>query len=492
MAYDQILFMDYMETKRWKILFAVAVLLGAIGYCYKQEVLSSDIPYMISAALVVFYGILLCIRKKYVKQFLLCTCLIIEIMGNAINGFSSSGQIDADYYFGDTADIAEITDAEEPKIGERMELAEGKMLDESIWYTMSGVTMFGSTALGDTVDAMDQLGFYTGVNEYLYEGGTPVTDLLLGVKSVIYRNDEQMVRSGYEYSYSKNGMHLYQNSLNTSIGYWMSKEAKYWNYRSYNPFDVQNDLMEKAYDSPILYENVDIDMPVGDGCEVTDYGDGSYYVEKDDSAQNKVTFVFQAEQDMNFFLHFDTSIAESSEIFVNGISQQSGRLNSKILSVGEIEAGDVVTLEIQLKSEDEGNGMITIRGAYLDSENYRQLVYKMQKNRFKVSSYSSTDITGTIEAQEDGVVFFSIPYDEGWTAYVDDKEVDTIAMEDGFISVPVALGNHEITLKYCPKGFSLGWKISAAGWLLFLFSLLFAECKKRFRKNSDIVKSDIV
>ena len=71
-----------------------------------------------------------------------------------------------------------------------MELIKGKMLDESIWHTLNGVTMFGSTALGSVVDIMDDLGFYTGINEYLYEGATPFTNNLLGVKYNLLRTSD--------------------------------------------------------------------------------------------------------------------------------------------------------------------------------------------------------------------------------------------------------------------------------------------------------------
>lgn len=68
-----------------------------------------------------------------------------------------------------------------------MELISGRMLDESIWHTLNGMTLFGSTAQGNVVDMMDQLGFYTGVNEYLYEGATPFTNNLMSMKYQIYR-----------------------------------------------------------------------------------------------------------------------------------------------------------------------------------------------------------------------------------------------------------------------------------------------------------------
>jgi uncharacterized membrane protein YfhO len=483
MAYDQIRLMDYYETKKWKTILSVIVLLAGIGYCYHKDILTTNIPYMISAALLIVYGILLCIHNKYIKQ-IICIFMIVEVFANAAYGFYCSGQVDSDYYFGDTADIKKITDKENPTIETRMELSEAKMLDESIWYAMPNLTMFGSTALGNTVEAMDQFGFYTGVNEYLYEGGTPVTDLLLGVKSILIRNGQRMDRTGYEYIYSKNQVSLYQNSLKTSIGYWMSENVKEWNYYSSNPFEVQNVLMNMAYNVENLYENIEVDMPSGDGCIVTDQGDGYYNVENQNSERSYVTFVFQAEKYMDFYLHFDTSIAEESELYVNGVSRQSGRLNSKILSVGKVEEGDTITLEIELKPGEEGSGTISIRSAYLNQQNYKQMTNIMKKNCFEMDSYNSTEIKGNILAKEKGVVFFSIPFDKGWTAVVDGEETQTIAMEDGFLSVPVDEGKHEIQLQYSPQGFALGWKVSMAGWILFLLPVFFGYCKKRFRKNS--------
>ncbi|MDO4942915.1 MAG: YfhO family protein [Lachnospiraceae bacterium] len=483
MAHDQLLYMDYLETKRWKIALAAAVLIAGVVYCYQKSILDQNESYVISGGLVILYGLLLCIRKKR-AMVLIYICMIAEVMANAVYGFYESGQIDADYFFGDTKAVQQITEKEKPTIETRMELLHSKMLDESIWYAMPNVTMFGSTALGDTVNAMDQLGFYTGVNEYLYEGATPITDMLLGVKSILLRDMEIIDRTGYEYYYAKDRVQLYKNNLPASIGYWMDQEAQEWNYQSLNPFDVQNDLMEKAYHISELFEKISVDMPVAYGCTVEDQGNGNYDVENDDTRNHYVTFVFNVEENTDMYLHFDFGGAENAELFVNGESRQSGRLNSQIISVGKVSEGDVVSLKIELEPEEEGNGIITMRAASLDNEKFKQLVSTMKKNSFEMESYTSTSIFGHLNAKEDGVIFFSIPYDQGWKVMIDGKAEEVQPMEEGFLSIPVKKGKHDISLEYRSPGFSAGWKISAAAWSVFVLLWILEECKKRFRNNS--------
>src|SRR5699024_10264257 len=65
MAYEQLQYMNYLETKRWKIVLAAAVLIAGIVYCYENSVLDHEEAYWISGGLVIIYALLLCIRKKW-------------------------------------------------------------------------------------------------------------------------------------------------------------------------------------------------------------------------------------------------------------------------------------------------------------------------------------------------------------------------------------------------------------------------------------------
>lgn len=488
LAWEQWNHMEWIEVKRWKIVVSLGILLACVGLLYQYGELESPLPLVLSAGILLVYGVLLMMRKRQMKM-ILSILVIAEMCANGIYGFYCSGQMDAAYYFAETEEVQKLKEQVKPSAEERMELLNSKMLDESIWHTLPNATMFGSTALGDTVDAMDQLGFYTGVNEYLYEGGTPVTDLLLGIKSILVRNGDRMYRTGYEYLYSIENVSLYQNSLPTAIGYWMDEKVGRWNYDDEDPFQVQNDLMALAYDCPKLYEEVEVEDPVGNDCEITSHQDGSYFVKAKKQHSDNVTFVFNIEEAEDLYLHFDCGNVDHTIIYVNGREQQSGRLNSQVVSIGNVEEGDTVSVQLQLKDGEESTGTITMRAASLNKEAFRFLKKSMRSSRFEMLSQTSRQIKGIIHAKENGRVFFSIPYDEGWKVTMDGKEVKKVRMADGFLAVDVENGEYALTLTYTPPGFSLGWKLSTLGWLIFA-GLLFS--KKRFRKSSYLTKENVV
>lgn len=489
MAYEQWNLMKPVPVKRWKVCGACVILLAAIGYLYVNGKMDTKVPYIITAGLLVIYMIGLCMRKQLAKK-IICLITVIEIVANTYYAFDCSGQADASYYFAETEEVEKIKERQNPTIEQRMELLKSKMLDESIWHTMPNATMFGSTALGNTVEAMDQLGFYTGVNEYLYEGASPVTDLLLGIKSVLVRNGDRMYRTGYEYLYSKDGISLYENALPTGLGYWMNKEVWKWNYQNEDPFEVQNELIKLAYQCPEVFNKVEVTAPVGNDCDITDHHNGSYFVETKKTQRDNVAFVFNIEENQDLYLHFDCGNVDNTVIYVNGREHQSGRLNSQIVSVGNVEKGDTVTVELQLKDGENRTGTVTMRAASLNQEAFRFLKKQMKKHKFEMISYSSNEVKGIVNAQEDGMVFFSIPYDEGWKIYIDGKAADKKAVAEGFLAIDIKKGEHVITLSYIPPGFLIGWKVSLIGWAIFLW--INWRCKKRFRKNLYLSKENML
>ena len=71
------------------------------------------------------------------------------------------------------------------------------------------------------------------------------------------------------------------------------------------------------------------------------------------------------------------------------------------------------------------------------------------------------------------VMFTSIPYEKGWTGYVDGQEVEIKpCLEDTFISIDLSKlpeGEHNIELKFIPPGIKEGLAISVISILLTLF-----------------------
>lgn len=80
---------------------------------------------------------------------------------------------------------------------------------------MQGVSLFGRRFQNVLVNAMHGLGFYTGANEFLFDGANPVSSSVLGIRYLFRRQDEHM---SYDMDYvdTVDGVVVYQNSQGRS------------------------------------------------------------------------------------------------------------------------------------------------------------------------------------------------------------------------------------------------------------------------------------
>lgn len=74
------------------------------------------------------------------------------------------------------------------------------------------------------------------------------------------------------------------------------------------------------------------------------------------------------------------------------------------------------------------------------------------RNRASSAAYEFTPdkngFTSKIKVDKAELVFYSVPYDEGWTAYVDGQKVDIEKVFAGLCAVPVDEGDHTIRFDY--------------------------------------------
>lgn len=80
--------------------------------------------------------------------------------------------------------------------------------------------------------------------------------------------------------------------------------------------------------------------------------------------------------------------------------------------------------------------------------------------------------TSKIDLMRDNLVFFSVPYDQGWSATVNGKSVPIQKTSVGFMSVRAPAGVNTIRFSYTAPGLYLGLAISGAGLIILAVYLL--------------------
>ena len=90
-------------------------------------------------------------------------------------------------------------------------------------------------------------------------------------------------------------------------------------------------------------------------------------------------------------------------------------------------------------------------------------------DRFKIDNYG---FSATVSRKKETLLFFSVPYDEGWTATVNGKSVPIEKVNVGFMAVQVPSGRSTVTFSYKTPGLETGIYLSLGAAFVFVIYLL--------------------
>ncbi|MES2513865.1 MAG: YfhO family protein [Bacteroidota bacterium] len=112
-------------------------------------------------------------------------------------------------------------------------------------------------------------------------------------------------------------------------------------------------------------------------------------------------------------------------------------------------------------------------------DSYMAYVNEHKSDKFNISKFSDNNIVGSISTKEPKVLFFSMPFDEGWSVKVNDEDAKLYRINAGLTGLPIKTGNNKVELSFEPRLKNIGLKISLTGAILFLLLLMFKEYRKR-------------
>ena len=92
-----------------------------------------------------------------------------------------------------------------------------------------------------------------------------------------------------------------------------------------------------------------------------------------------------------------------------------------------------------------------------------------------IEKIKDSHLKGTVSLEEGQELLFTIPWDEGWTCYIDGKEVELTKVLGVFMAVETEPGEHTYEMVYVPDGMETGMKISMAAAILMLLYLTFGR-----------------
>ncbi len=449
---------------------------GAIGLVLmiEQMFVGDDYEFKIiyySVAYIILYMIAFMLYrspnyKRGVIVFFIFVITISETYFNLYNtGISTTGRT---YYMEDNKDIKKLVSEtkDDSSLFFRIEKANRRSKNDAGWSNYHGASTFSSTAPQALSEFYGQIGMEESTNAYAYYGHTPLTEALLSVKYVLNDNyvDEDDLIS---YRSTSGSLNLYENNYVLPLGYMLPEDFEdMWDYENSDPFAVQNSFADVVMDDEdnLLFTRLDVES---DGCNA------------------EVT----ASEDMHLYVYVTTSLDSVTveKYDVNGentdTSNISDMTHSHTLDLGYFNEGQKVIVT----SNDSEVDSLQLYAYSFDQERFIDVFNKLNSQPFNVEKLEDTYVKGSISVTEDGDMLTSIPYDAGWSAYVDGTKVETSSLEGALLTVPLEAGNHVVELKFCPQGRNLGITITILSIMAFISIIIYDYQKK---KRDTIINND--
>lgn len=123
----------------------------------------------------------------------------------------------------------------------------------------------------------------------------------------------------------------------------------------------------------------------------------------------------------------------------------------------------------------------------IDLTDYTQEYYlEMCTARRKETCYffeaRGDGFTAKIDLSKENLVFFSVPWEEGWSATVDGQPVEIERVNVAFMAVDVPAGDHVIEFHYMTPGLKPGAVVTLASVLIFAAYLVVMTRRDKKRK----------
>lgn len=461
------------------------------------EKLSETSIYVTAAFLVIYTGVLVVIKKNAISKFVagvlvaaMAFCEVV-IADPAAFGFNQKQSGYIENY--DTYREAVNYISENDKSDYRTELCTLNTRMDDCLYGYNGMSIFSSMAYEDYSGSQYSLGMYGNrINSYTYNTQTPVYNMMYNLKYLIKKNsDGDLSNELYAKCFeTENGAAaIYENRYFLPKVFCVNEAISGWSTEEGNPFEVQSDFFTLAtgYSNvfiPASYTNTSYTGMSGEDIAQS----GTQWIEKTTEASYAQTDItIQAEENGNLYLYVTASDIDNISVIEDENSESYSIDTPYIIDLGYHAKGSSLTVSLDCASMPVGESSVEIY-AYSINQNALTLGYnKLRKGAMEVSKHTDTVLSGKVTASENSILYSSIPYDEGWSVYIDGEKTETFKIGGSQLGVMIKPGEHSVKYVYTPKGVYLGAGISAGA--LISTAAIFVIYRRKKANNDKLVKS---
>ena len=464
------------EIKIWNFLVSLFLIVtGFLATIYLKSHYSflTDLNILLTLEFLVVYSLLLlAVIKKFISVNLFAILISLFIMVEmSLNASSQMDGIAKEWGFASRSAYSRDIPAMESfstYIGNqftRTEKLETQTGNDSMKFNYNGISQFSSVRNRSASSTLDKLGFKSsGTNLNLrYANNSILADSLFGIQYNI--SDSPIDKYGFKDIYQKDNLTLYENQYSLPIAFASQSvynDVKFNEHTLDNQASFLNQLANVNFDyfSPIPYEKTEnTDDLISVTSSSNEDAEIQYQIEVPENSQVYLSFTN---------LHFSNDKQKKVDILVNGEKKTFTTDNAfSFFNLGYTKETKTFNIHVSFP----GNSQVSFEPPTfyrLDTQTLTEAIQKIKEQPVTVST-SKNKVFATYDVQQDTSIFFTIPYDKGWSAYQDGKKIEIKQAQTGFMKVDVPKGKGTITLSFIPNGFVIGAICSFTS--LFLFGI---------------------
>ena len=375
----------------------------------------------------------------------------------------------------------------------RMELTNLRTRMDNSWYYYNGVSVFSSMAYERLANLEDDLGMMSNrINSFTYNPQTPVYNMMHSLKYIVNNSNVNVLDSEYyTASVSNNTFAAYKNNYYLPIAYLANSDLENWGTTEYmdnwkiengsDPFVLQGDYFNKATGKGNPFKRLEISYITYSNCApfMEDLSASSFYYEKNTAdADGNASFYITAKESGNIYIYFDVTGSSSGNVTLitpKGTWGHSADQNC-ILDLGYFNANETAQITVPFEAN---SGNVTMLAYTMNDKVFEKGYNKLFENQMLTEEFDDTYIKGRFTAEEDCILYTSIPYDHGWNVKIDGEKVsdlDIVKLGQALLAVKVKEGNHTIEFEYKVGTLDLGAAITL--FTIFTFALYFLLKRK--------------
>lgn len=416
------------------ISFYIIYLLLSLLVIFKVNIDYKGYYIYISMIVMFLYLLLLYSLRKNVKDIiiLLVIMTMAELFFNVYTSYKNynfnNNKIYEEYVNSTSQYISKYND---PNDFYRIEKTYSLTNNDQLLLNYRGLQHFLSTANGNSINFLKNMGL-KGHNlsiEYSLNS-TEIIDSLLGIKYVFSEDKISYYNKVDEIVSSNNKEFIFENPNYLNLGYMISESTNNCKLNNKVGYEFQNKILNCMLDNDSRYfKEINI-LKQNNGYIVNDTIDNQQYI----YLYIKLDIRNETE---NVILYLDNNIYK---IF---------NTNENIIRVPITLEDKEISFKLRIKDkEKEYDRKINIKAYTFDTNLFDEDISLLKDEQLNIEYMKKDKIKGRIKVLNDGILFTTIPYEKGFTIYVNGEKKEYKKIFDTFIGIDLKKGNYNIEIIY--------------------------------------------